>query len=476
MMTPYVRPLLAMLAFLIIASAYCPRALADSIAFSRSDPAPVYTSKYPQFFLYRQQKEKMKGLPYEDIPERINFAISPFAQNADSAKNAICPPLTPPACNVQSSGITTKPVEIGDLCGRWDMITTLFGPLPTGKTLPPVLETALTNIFGVAPGTLNDESIIDPTEKFGFFTIPVKYRKRGVRFQLDMRPLDDIGLALKIGCADICQQRLFVNLTDTGTAPTSSYPNLTTANVDKYLMREIDTIAEQIGLNIECFNAFSIEDIRAELYWRHAYLINGNNPGYAQFLIEPFLILEGSVATGKDISPSKAFGVSFGNNGHNSIGGTAGLNLDFTDTIEIGAKAGLTHFFSRRICNYRVPNSELQSGIFPFTADVCYSPGFNWHFGASMAAYHFLERLSFWLECVLVGHERDCIQLLTPDPAFSVKALEDRCSCMRSYFVDVGFNYDISPNLALGFFWQTPIKQTNAYRSTTVMFSFNATY
>jgi hypothetical protein len=39
----------------------------------------------------------------------------------------------------------------------------------------------------------------------------------------------------------------------------------------------------------------------------------------------------------------------------------------------------------------------------------------------------------------------------------------------QSHVINVGFTYDISPNVALGFLWQAPVYQKSAYRATTLM-------
>lgn len=186
-------------------------------------------------------------------------------------------------------------------------------------------------------------------------------------------------------------------------------------------------------------------------------------------------MVSGSVSPGKKINPRDVFAVPFGNNGHAAAGFSAGLNFDFMDTIEVGGEVGFTHFFERDICNLRVPTSEYQSGIFPFATDVTLKPSHNWHFGGKIAAYHFLDRLSLFFQYLIVDHCEDKIELKCPDPAFKPEILE----CLTNWkvkLVDIGVTYDISPNTGLGFLWQAPLSQKNAYRSTTVLFTFYATF
>ena len=107
--------------------------------------------------------------------------------------------------------------------------------------------------------------------------------------------------------------------------------------------------------------------------------------------------------------------------------------------------------------------------------DVNIKPGFNWHFGLKMAAYHFYDRLSFYFQYLYIHHEEDEITLCKPDPAFVPEVLENK-SCWKSQMINVGFAYDISPNITFGFLWQTPTVQRNAYRPTTLMITFNAEF
>src|SRR5207248_13708 len=103
-------------------------------------------------------------------------------------------------------------------------------------------------------------------------------------------------------------------------------PFFTPVNVICNLMQQIETIADEIGLNIDEFHRVSVEEIRTHIYWRHAYDIHIGNIHWPNFLIMPYAEAGVSVSPGKIKDPSKLFGIGFGNNGHTSIGGTAGVN------------------------------------------------------------------------------------------------------------------------------------------------------
>ncbi len=458
---------------------------AEITNYSRNDPFPVFSTLDPHLFLYTYCRMHLKGLVTDrKKQERFNLSITPFGQNATVGKD--------------NAGVLT---ELGDLNGRWSMVALLFGPTPQGQVFPPTLVTAQSVLFPTVPmGTpIDDPASIDPLQNLGFFSIPMEYRKRGLRFDFSAQILCDFGLNLKVGLSDIRQNALaFNNLSCNATPPCSTTacgattitqpcvnpnnPALTVANVNTYLMGPciLQEIASQINWSLDNFCKFSAEDIRLGAYWRHAFPIN---PGGSSedcfccpaFLLIPYAQLQGSIAVGYVRQFNHPFALSFGNNSHNAIGFTGGINLDFTDTIEIGMEASATHFFERGFCNYPVPTHRCQSGIYPFQTNVNVQPGNNYEFAAKMFAYHFIECLNFHFQYVLVRHECDCIKLQCPDPAFLPHQLEKR-SCWTAQLANIGFNYDISPHISLGFFWQAPISQRNTYRSTTVMFGFNATY
>lgn len=450
---------------------------------SRQEPFPVYSTLDPHTFLQTQEKLCLKGLPTEpDANDCIQLSISPYRQGADFARN-----------------IDKDLVPIGDIDGKWAMVALLFGELPQGQVLPPVLQAARNCLFPDAPEgvPLTNCEAVDPLQQFGFFTIPIKYRKKGCRFEFDAMICHDVGIRFQAGVADINmthtaqalpisaalpngQTADFINLTPCPIdfrCMNPNNPNITADNINACLMCKVREIAKELCLNIENFHEVSAEDVRAAIFWRHAFPINMNriDRDWAPFLFIPFAIVEGSLAAGKPKDPSKMFAVPFGSDGHNAVGFTTGFNIDFTETVEIGAEAGFDHFFSRDFCKFHIPNSKLQSGIYPFATDVNVQPGNNWHFGAKLSAYHFLDRLSFYLQYVIVHHDHDRITLKHPDPAFKPEILERR-SFWKNQLFNAAFNYDISPNISLGVLWQAPFKQQNTYRATTLMFSLNITY
>jgi len=469
--------------------------ISDSFAITslaKNDPDPVYTSLDPHTFLYTRKKLQLKG--YDVIPDRREYfgvSISPFGQNSDIGNNA--------------AGI---PVNLGDVNGPWDMLTLVYGNLPINQSLPPILTQAQLQIFPGGAG-LNNPDYVDLNCKVGFFTIPMVYRKRGVRFEFDANIIDDFGISVQTGVTDMSQtlsaQGCFLGTLQgfiNETVPVINYnssiatppavvpgtagdlwlgnsgcePGISICAINKFLMDQLNPIAQAINLDIDNFHTVSIEEVRLNAYWRHAFGFNTHtDDDWPEFLLIPFFQASGSLSPGTRVNPNKAFAPTFGDNGFNAAGFNTGINFDFFDTIEIGAEFGWTHFFKRDCVNIRMPNSPFQTGIYPFTTNVNYQPGDNWNFGAKIAAYHFIDRLSMYFQWMLVEHRRDKICLVQADPAFLPHVLEE-ISDWKLQVANVGFNYDIAPYVSLGFFWQAPLNQHNVYKCTTVMLSLNGSY
>jgi hypothetical protein len=249
-------------------------------------------------------------------------------------------------------------------------------------------------------------------------------------------------------------------------------------------MEEVGNIARENCYDICSFHETGLEEVRLNLYWRKALEVNQDRKGYPKCLFIPFFIASGSFSP-TTVQPCKVFAVPFGNNGHKAYGFTGGLNFDFFESIEIGGEAGLTHFSSRTICGFHVPNSPLQQGLYPFATTVNYQPGHNWHCAAKIAAQNFLENLSMFFQFVVVHHEKDCINIkggqtccdgdTVQTNGFRPDVLEKR-SMWATKVGNLGINYAVSPNIILGCLWQAPLSQRGTYRSSTVMLSFNGTY
>lgn len=467
-------------AVIIISALISSSAQADYSSLAKNDALPVFSTLDPHTYLQTKEKLRYKDVEWiEKKHDHAGLSISAFAQNADRGK-------TIKGEDTFVAGTPTGTVtiiELGDLTGRTSMIALLFGALPQGQTTFPggntgFLQTAAATLFpGQAAGTIDQPKTIDPKQEFGYFSFPLDYRKRGGALDISWQFYKDFGVRFqtRIGAIrQVVQDR--INLTDKEGGP-DSFGGLQKTDVDNLLMLPLDDIAREIGLDIGNFVHCTVEEIRFSLFWRHAIELNKDEDPdeWAHFLLIPFFEFTGSVSPGKKKDPNQLFALPFGNNGHHSIGFAAGMNFDFLETIEVGGEFGFSHFFKRKFTKFRVPTSQFQTTIFPFTTDVEIKPGHSWHFGAKISALHFLDKLSMHFEWFVIEHKQDSITLQKPDPAFLPGVLEKTTS-FKTKLANIGFNYDISPNIGLGFLWQTPFSQRNSYRSTTIMFGFNATF
>ncbi len=503
-------------------------------SLAKNDPFPMYTSaEFVDGTLLILKDELSLDVETAALAdERHNFmslSISPFAQNATVGRN------------IKGQYVFGgQPLGLGDITsGRTSMIALMFGRLPEGRTLPSSLQAAFDNLFpGMAPGTIDDGNYIDPKQLFGYFSFPLKYRKRGARFEISMH-CSDFGFIFQTGVASIRQTvtdgfictppeictpssdvvvrdtpptpnptqaqasaafekevfkgksntndfisvRRFDGITDelravdmTPRSTDESLKGITQGQVECYLMSQLRPIMSELGLDICDYCATSIEPICLSLFWRKGYELNrGRDEEWPHVVIIPHILLGTEVSVGKKTDPNKLLSVPFGNNGHTNVGFRAGISFDFIDTIEIGAEGGMAHFFSKSVDCLRVPNSRFQTGVYPFTVPAQVRPGYSWFFGLRMYAFHFVDNLSLSFEYLMIEHKCDRIILKKKDPAFLPECLE-KTTGWKSKMVDVAFNYDISPNVAIGVLWQAPLSQRNSYKSTTIMLTFNAVF
>lgn len=501
---------------------------------NKTDPAPVFCCDFPYDYLYVNEKEFLKGRTKYDDPLRLNFCVSPFYQRANSGKD-----------------LNGQRCELGDIGGKWNMLAFLPFSDPTHPDLPTghhftaemlndrdnllTCIGSLTGAYNYNGGTgvptftppngtdaiplpipdqlktieglisLQDTGRTADQELFGFFSVPMKYRKYGVRFETNIKLFGDFGVAAQTGVANISQVAIFLDqincpvLPDcipSGTGCTNAQAAVTCTNpfatvpdggvvqtaawdeilncLSRDVMNRLQDLAKSTRNDLCNFNQTSIEDIHVELFWRHAFEIQtpSINDCLTCGLFIPFVSFGASIPTAKKSNPDKPLSVPFGNNGHYALRFNSGFTFDFTQTIEFGGHAGFAYFFDKKFDKYRVPNNMFQAGIYPFTTAVEVKPGATWHVGLVMNAYNFMDCLSFYGEYLYITHLHDKIRLLNPpeNNAFKPEVLECQ-SPWVAQFLNFGFNYDVSRNFKVGALLQMPVQEKHAYKSTTFMVS-----
>jgi hypothetical protein len=512
----------------------------------KNDPNPLYTTNFPFTPLYAPNKDFLTKRTCFLDPKYMAISVTPFFQRASRGTN-----------------INKNSAELGDLTGRWNMIAVLpynepsnsdtdFNPInldidlptttcsPTNVTkLTEIRDGLLTCIKKIFDSVDSEGEVVElpypselktvqgllslqtSRELFGFFSVPIQYRKHGIRFEFSGVLYKGLGFTADIGISKINQTARFVDMGNSTTCgqqelcraipsggttacPTNTtalirclnpFPTATVSNaqwgevvncVSRKLMDKLDDIAKATQLDLCNYDKTSIEDFHGELFYRQAFCINNNrSKEWPRFLFIPFFQVGGTMAIAKKSDDDVAFSISSGNDGFNCMTFLAGFSLDFANTIEVGGEAGFNHYFKRDLECYRVPTTEFQNGIIPYKTKVCVDPGDTWHTSIFMNSRYFVEHTSFWAQYVYITHNKDKICILNSptvatadDPlneqvqAFLPGQLECK-SFWNAQLFNFGLNYDISPNFSLGLLAQVPIARTNAYRSSMFMASLN---
>lgn len=428
------------------------------------DVYPPYSTRFHFNLMNEEQKEKIKDIDVKGIREQIGISTSLIAQKATYARN-----------------LDKIKVLAGDVHGRLNMIGLTYGSVPTGNTQPALLTAAAGQTFTTVTGAnLNDPTYSDLNQNFGFFSLPIKYRKIGARFNVAIRFLDAFVFSIQGGVVDMKQTiTAYTDRTSQANAAdvfhTTSSGTVATADqttVEEYLMDKRTAIFTQMGINGEDWNKSGAEDFTFCLAFRHNIAINKNyeeGRDWTRFIITPHARLAGTFAVGKAQDPDILLSLPFGNNQHHALHGNAGLTLDFIDSIEFSCEGGATHFFDRTYIT-RIPTHRLQSVLFPYKADVKVKPGKTWHMSIAMNAYHFIDKLNIYAEYTYLNHGRNTVTLITPDNAFIPSRLEDDTN-YKIQMANIGLNYDLSPNTTIGFLWQAPLSQRGTYKTNTFMLS-----
>jgi hypothetical protein len=440
----------------------------DAVAFmnTQHDPYPLASALYPCSFLTTGYKENRKNSHSDINEETTHLSFAPFAQRALSATD------------YQKNDLT----NLGDLHGRWSMIGLLYGSIPQGQTQPALLTDAAAQKYQ-DPHTLNYVNYRDIGNQLGFFSVPLTYRKAGIRFEWQWRFLNSFVLALQGGFADIKQTRGTLSDQSSSASTISDIYGNTAgitdlkqdiSTVQEFLTDPAQQIFDQLGYNTSTFNKSGAEDLFVSVTWREPFFFNtGKNrkAEWSSFSIMPFITLKGSFGFGDKKDPAKLFALPFGNNGHHAIQLVSGLSFDFNETLELSARIGGTHYFKRDIAKMFVPTSKAQSGIFPYATSVNYEPGKTWFFTVGCNSHHFLDKLSMYAEYYFVQHEKDSIKLITPDTAFIPSVLEDT-TLFNVQGINLAMSYDLSPNISFGGVWQFPVVARNAYKTNTITLNF----
>ena len=341
-------------------------------------------------------------------------------------------------------------------------------------------------------------------EYFGCFSVPSEYMKAGLRFEFDINLSKYIDLVIQGGCVNVQQKLLsplksltaaFTFTNDSGTSVNATsaiydamwvYSAATTpagimatqqqAAKDAFndqITKNIDALLSAdggIGFEYKDYNVFQAEDVRFCLSFKYPVTKNtstlAEEDEYAPLIFTPYLQIAGSVPVGNSLKYLNALEISAGNNGHFSLGGTAGLSCDFIETIQIGIEAGYDYFFDAVHENRPCPNSQYQSVLYPYKRDINVQPGANTHCAVTISAYQFMQNANFFASYEYIQHGQDKHTLVTENANFFAEFL-DQDTRWNSQMFNAGLNFDISPDFNFGIVCQLPVSQRNAFNTAS---------
>ena len=185
---------------------------------SRNDPYPFFSNYYPYSYLSTKQKEHLAMMDYTYPATRWRLSVSGFNQSSDRGRNQV-----------------RDTVNLGDMNGRWNMLGLFYDPAMANRLyevlgikncfppecivntcdtddLPPVVCTPYSSPVPsgcTCYNLITRPELQDPNREFGFFTIPILYRKTGARFETELllvdKCFDGVGLKVQFGVADVRQ-------------------------------------------------------------------------------------------------------------------------------------------------------------------------------------------------------------------------------------------------------------------------------
>lgn len=420
--------------------------------FCFSDPAVVYydpgmTHAVTGLNRYPSGKKDWK----------FNFNISPFHQHASGARDK-----------------DGNKVPIGDRLGRWEILGIFWGDMAAAPADKPfndanyhylyTLSYELDDNFNVRPS--GDEG---PKDKTGDYSVDIEYEKIGVRSELDFEMAGGFGLTIKGGLVEYKQTPTFTNMSKiTGD---SGFDSFMTNSLMAHEVGRQGLIETDLGLSLARYETMVFEDTHAKLYWSNPYKLDDEH-GNHTVTVAPYLSAGLWIPTGKKKNQNAAFSLPSGHDGFWGISLEGAINFDFPGTVLVNIGGGATFFETKTLSDQRVPNHESQRSIYPWKARISktYGPGINFNF--SLRSENIMDYLSVYFDYIYAKHEKDTITMKETDSSrnsyFIPSMLEDD-SFWKSQMIQLGFQYQITPDLSFGACGQTHISGVKVFKTHTIM-------
>jgi hypothetical protein len=399
--------------------------------------------------------------PTESEDWEFDINLSPFYQHATGARDK-----------------TGKKVPLGDRLGRWDMLAILFGDMDAAPTSKPFNATNYSTLFTTSykahAAGITESSFNGIKQADGAYSVEIDYEKVGFRFELDAALTAGFGLTIKSGVVDYKQTPTFTDksVAAAGTA-LGDFLNDT-------LMTQTtrEAIASDLGLNLDRYQTTAFEDTFAQLYWSNRFKLKNEEREHIVTVV-PYIGVGVWIPTGKKKNQDRAFSLPTGHDGFWGLMLEGAINFNFPGTVLVNFGAGITFFETKTLCGQRVPNHKDQFGIIPWKAKIKRQFGPAWNFTASVIGEKIIDELSVYFDYLYCKHERDSITIKEETTArnelFLPKKMEEE-SLWKSQMIQLGFNYQITPNLSFGAAGQTHISGRRVYKTHTVLGTITFTF
>jgi len=393
----------------------------------------------------------------------FNFNFSPFFQHASGARDK-----------------DGNKVPIGDRLGRWEILGIFWddngtdsNPFPAAPADNPVNDANYHYLYTLSHDLVKhgvrqsgDEG---PTDATADYSVDIEYEKIGVRSELDFEMAGGFGLTVKGGLVEYKQTPTF---TDKSIATDDEmFDMFLTRSLMSHEVGRQGLIETDLGLSLARYETMVFEDTHAELYWSNPYKLDDEH-GNHTVTVAPYLSAGLWIPTGKKKNQNAAFSLPSGHDGFWGLSFKGAINFDFPGTVLVNIGGGATFFETKTLSGQRVPNHESQRSIYPWKARIrkTYGPGINFNF--SLRSENIMDYLSVYFDYIYAKHEKDTITMKETDSSrnsYFIPSMLEEDSFWKSQMIQLGFQYQITPDLAFGACGQTHISGVKVFKTHTIM-------
>lgn len=417
----------------------------------------------------------------------VSFQISPFYTHTHSA-------------NDYQTGTKTSD---GNVLGQWNMaglfLNNQVKPTSGSYTYYNQTQSFLKNL-GNQPKTLEyshdytNESTFNPEETayqaVMYKDVSTRFEKAGVRFQFNFDLGMGLGVSAKTGVANMKNSSEYFGLepglsanaglststeVESATATQSTqalnlYNALLSLNARRQLFKEI-------GIDYSSYNVTDFEDFYGNVYWNFPIKIKEQDELVCSVI--PYLSVGIALPIAKNRDYDRLFAVVNGSDSFTGLTADASIALDFPEMFQFSTGCGVTLYNTLNQVGYRVPTSQFQSGIYPWTTTISRQPGPLWYLNFSMKADNIMSKkvvpnISVYFDYVYAEHMHDDVTVKSPNAAndkYFLPEMLERDSTWKAQALFAGVQFAVSKNVSMGIATQGSLSGVRTFRPTTIMTS-----